>query len=183
MDKNSTEWNEEVLYLDKTKKVIDKKIEKLNFDIAQSKQTVEELRQYYVDGTQIFGDLDNAEMVSVNQVINENIDLANNNIDKANLLIRNRQRPYFGRVDFTTDKKDEIKAYIGLTGVEENNNYYVIDWRAPIAELFYEHGLGKAKYTIPDGTVSGNITLKRQYDINNGELLDCFDIDANLFDK
>ena len=87
MDKNSTEWNEEVLYLDKTKKVIDKKIEKLNFDIAQSKQTVEELRQYYVDGTQIFGDLDNAEMVSVNQVINENIDLANNNIDKANLLI------------------------------------------------------------------------------------------------
>ena len=60
MDKNSTEWNEEVLYLDKTKKVIDKKIEKLNFDIAQSKQTVEELRQYYVDGTQIFGDLDNA---------------------------------------------------------------------------------------------------------------------------
>lgn len=183
MDKNSTEWNEEVLYLDKTKKVIDKKIEKLNFDIAQSKQTVEELRQYYVDGTQIFGDLDNAEMVSVNQVINENIDLANNNIDKANLLIRNRQRPYFGRVDFTTDKKDEIKAYIGLTGVEENNNYYVIDWRAPIAELFYEYGLGKAKYTIPDGTVSGNITLKRQYDINNGELLDCFDVDANLFDE
>ena len=183
MDKNSKEWNEEVLYLDSTKKVIDKKIEKLNLDIAQSKQTVEELRKYYVDGTQIFGDFDNAEMVSVNQVINDNIELANNNIDKANLLIRNRQKPYFGRVDFITDKNDEIKAYIGLTGVEENNNYYVIDWRAPIAELFYEHKKGKAKYSIPDGQVTGELTLKRQYEINNGELIDAFDVDGELFDE
>lgn len=157
MNKNSAEWKEEVQYLNDTKKVIDKKIAKLNFDIEKSKQTVEELRKYYVDGTQVFGELDNAERVSVNQIINENIELANNNIDKSNALFRNKARPYFGRVDFNADSGDFIKAYIGLTSIEDNNDYFVIDWRAPIAELFYEYGKGRAKYSIPDGIIEGKL--------------------------
>lgn len=183
MNKNSAEWKEEVQYLNDTKKVIDKKIAKLNFDIEKSKQTVEELRKYYVDGTQVFGELDNAERVSVNQIINENIELANNNIDKSNALFRNKARPYFGRVDFNADSGDFIKAYIGLTSIEDNNDYFVIDWRAPIAELFYEYGKGRAKYSIPDGIIEGEVSVKRQYDIANGELLDAFDVDANIFDE
>ena len=183
MDKFSKDWEEEVGYLEGTKKVIDKKLNKLNTDIQASKKTVEELRQYYVDGTQIFGELDDAEKVSVNQVINENIELANNNIDKANALLKNKNRPYFGRVDFLSDKKDYIKAYIGLTSIEDNNDYYVIDWRAPVAELFYEHGLGNGAFSTPDGKVNGEVRLKRQYDILNGQLLDAFDVDGQMFQE
>ena len=183
MDKKGQDWQQEVAYLEKTKSIIDKKIGKLNGDIALSKKAVEELRQYYVDGTQIFGELDDAEKVSVNQVINENIELANNNIDKVNALSKNKGRPYFGRVDFTSKKSGKVQAYIGLTSIEDDNDYYVIDWRAPIAELFYEHGLGNSSFRTPDGKVEGEITLKRQYDIQHGELLDAFDVDGEMFDE
>lgn len=182
IDKKSAEWTREVEYLDTTLKIIDKKLNKLNFDIGKSKETVEDLRKYYVDGTQVFGDFDDAEKVTVNQIINENIDLANNNIDKANALIRNRSRPYFGRVDFQSEG-ELTQAYVGLTGIEENNNYYVIDWRAPIAELFYESGKGVATVEIPDGKMTGEVVQKRQYDIQNGELLDAYEIDADMFDE
>ena len=182
MDKNTKDWLQEVDYLEQTKKVLAKKIDKLNYDIAKSKETVSDLRQYYVDGTQIFGDFDDAEKVTVNQIINENIDIANSNIDKVNALERNKLRPYFGRVDFVSPD-DEVKAYIGLTGIDDENDYYVIDWRAPIAELFYEAGKGDATINLPDGKVKGTVTLKRQYDINNGTLIDAFDVDADIFDE
>lgn len=184
MDKKSIDWKEEVDYLECVKGVFGRKIKKLDDDVLKSKQTVESLRQYYVDGTQIFGELDNAERVTVNQIINENVELANNNIDKASALRKNLSRPYFGRVDFVEkSSKDYFKAYIGLTGVDENNNYYVIDWRAPIAELFYDYGKGKAKYSIPDGKIEGEVTLKRQYDIVEGNLEDVYDVDGDLFDE
>lgn len=182
IDKKSKEWESEVEYLKNTLRVIDNKLGKLNYDIGRSKDTVEDLRKYYVDGTQVFGDFDDAEKVTVNQVINENIDLANNNIDKANSLLRNRGRPYFGRVDFE-DESGSMKAYVGLTGIEEDNNYYVIDWRAPIAELFYEAGKGRASVDVPDGKLDCEVVEKRQYDIQNGELLDAYEIDADMFDE
>lgn len=182
MDKTSGEWLDEVKYLDTVKRVIGKKIEKLNFDISKSKDTVEDLRKYYIEGTQIFGDFDDAEKVTVNQIINENIELANNNIDKANLLDKNRARPYFGRVDFES-ADDKIKAYIGLTGIDDGQDYYVIDWRAPVAELFYEAGKGPASINLPSGKSEGLLTLKRQYDITNGELNDAYDVDADIFDE
>lgn len=182
MDKNCQDWLDEVQYLENTKRVLQQKIEKLNYDITKSKETVEDLRKYYIDGTQVFGDFDDAEKVTVNQIINENIDLANNNIDKVNALERNKARPYFGRVDFVS-KDDDVKAYIGLTGIDDSNDYYVIDWRAPIAELFYEAGKGKASIQLPEGKCEGEVTLKRQYDIASGELIDAFDVDADIFDE
>lgn len=182
IDKNSEEWSKEVAYLAETGRVIAQKINKLNFDIGKSKDTVEDLRKYYIDGTQVFGDFDDAEKVTVNQVINENIDIANSNIDKLNALVRNSPRPYFGRVDFVADG-ETTEAYIGLTGIEDGEKFYVIDWRAPVAELFYEAGKGKASVTIPDGKLNCEVTQKRQYDIQNGELLDVFEVDADMFDE
>ncbi len=182
MDKNSKEWGVEKDYLKRTLQVMTNKVGKLEHDITKSKETVEDLRKYYIDGTQVFGDFDDAEKVTVNQIINENIELANNNIDKLNAIARNMARPYFGRVDFVS-KDDDVKAYIGLTGVSDDNDYYVIDWRAPIAELFYEAGKGPAAVRLPTGTTKGTVTLKRQYDIQKGELEDVFDVDADIFDE
>jgi DNA helicase IV len=39
----------------------------------------------------------------------------------------------------------------------------VIDWRAPIADLYYEGRLGEASYVCPGGEIKGDIKLKRQY--------------------
>lgn len=100
-------------------------------------------------------------------------------VTKMESLQRNYQKPYFARIDFTIDGENEDKeCYLGKVGViDENNNLVTIDWRAPIASIYYDSSLGRASYEAPEGTITGDLTLKRQYDIENGELLDFRDVD------
>ena len=59
----------------------------------------------------------------------------------------------------------------------------VVDWRAPIADLYYEGRLGPAEYDCPEGVIKGDIKLKRQYVFDEGELKDLMDIDITTNDE
>lgn len=59
----------------------------------------------------------------------------------------------------------------------------VIDWRAPIADLYYEGRLGEAEYNCLAGKIHGEIKLKRQYFFKNGDLQDVMDIDITTNDE
>lgn len=78
-----------------------------------------------------------------------------------------RQEPYFGRLDFQEEGTGERKPlYIGKIGVdreETSDRPLVIDWRAPVASLFYSFTGGKepASYESPEGIVEGLVYLKR----------------------
>ncbi|MEY8348078.1 UvrD-helicase domain-containing protein [Bacillus cereus] len=85
------------------------------------------------------------------------------------------QEPYFGRLDFQEDGKDEpMPIYIGKVGVsdEETTKPIVIDWRAPVASMFYSFTGGEemAFYHSPDGLVEGDVYLKRNIAIRKREL-------------
>ena len=99
---------------------------------------------------------------------------------KLSMLERAEKQPYFGRIDFLSNGSNEIaKIYIGKTNIHGNNNELVTtDWRTPICSLYYDSNLGKVSYEAPNGTVYGELKLKRQIIINNGELVDA--IDTNL---
>ncbi len=182
MAQKDIEWQNEVNHLENTLQSIDASIEKLDRDVGELKNVVAELREYYIRGTQIFGDIDPQERVSINERIDNYIEIGNQHIDQIERLKKNRARPYFGRVRFES-KIDPADFYVGLMGIEKNGEYYVYDWRAPICELFYDFGLGKAHYKSPNGDITGEITLKRQYEIENGKLIDFFDKDLNLYDE
>lgn len=80
--------------------------------------------------------------------------------------------PYFGRVDFKYDNNNEFETfYIGRIGFKQESKYGVIDWRTPIASIFYECENGRAKYEAPEGTFSGDVRLKRQYKIKDSQLI------------
>lgn len=85
--------------------------------------------------------------------------------------------PYFGRVDFLTDGTNQVlKVYVGKTNIsDENHNIITTDWRAPICSLYYDSDMGKVSYNAPSGVISGDLKLKRQIIINNGELFDVLD--------
>ena len=87
-------------------------------------------------------------------------------------------KPYFARIDFTSedDGKTSI-VYIGKNGVSKNNDIVVTDWRAPISSLYYDAEIGKCSFEAPSGTIKGNMSLKRQYEIEMGELQRYFDVD------
>ena len=88
-------------------------------------------------------------------------------------------KPYFTRIDFTEDGGKSETFYIGKYGVTETGTLknVVVDWRAPLANLYYSGQLGRVNYTAPDGKVEGELTLKRQFDISEGVLNSIFDTD------
>lgn len=99
---------------------------------------------------------------------------------------RSLKKPYFARVDFCEACKSKIqKLYIGKISLldEEKGEFLVLDWRAPIATLYYEGRIGEATYNCPDGDINGRISQKRQYSIENAKLLDIFDIDITTNDE
>ena len=104
-------------------------------------------------------------------------------MDYYRKLLKIEYSPYFGRVDFTENGCDLRKVYIGLTNVEKDLDYIVYDWRSPIASLFYDYGIGKAKYESPEGEINGDISLRRQYKIENNKLVRVFDNDLNVVDE
>ena len=59
----------------------------------------------------------------------------------------------------------------------------VIDWRTPIASLYYDERLGKVSYESPSGEIKGNLSLKRVYDIEKGKLQSFSDVDITTNDE
>ena len=97
-------------------------------------------------------------------------------LDKLRRLDLAEREPYFGRLDWQETGPGPVELlYIGKVGVarQHDNQPAVIDWRAPIASLFYTTALGggdEAAYSSPDGTITGSIWLKRNIGIKYGVL-------------
>lgn len=92
--------------------------------------------------------------------------------------------PYFARIDFTEEGFENENIYIGLGNLtdEKTHQTYICDWRAPISSLFYRFGLGKASYRAPYGIIEGEVSLKRQFEIKNGEIQYFFDSSMTIID-
>ncbi|WP_139902670.1 RNA polymerase recycling motor HelD [Clostridium thermarum] len=125
---------------------------------------------------------DNAEQFNelmINTTMQENLNQRVKNLSKSLL------KPYFARVDFREAGNETVqKLYIGKISLlkDEDNEPLIIDWRAPIANLYYEGRIGEAMYKCQDGVVKGEISLKRQYTIENAELKEMYDIDITTND-
>jgi len=106
--------------------------------------------------------------------------------NKILILERMINSPYFARIDFKFDDEDEFeKVYIGLSSLidEASHEIYVYDWRSPISSVFYRFGTGKVFYDAPAGKITGEVSLKRQYEIKNGKLEYFFDADIQILDE
>jgi len=105
-------------------------------------------------------------------------DIVNKNLQNYRESIVN---PYFGRIDFKEDKKIPESLYIGKHGIysSEDGEEIVIDWRAPISDLYYSGTEGEAYYRSPIGVISGKLLLKRKFLIKDGDLEKIFDDGIN----
>lgn len=94
--------------------------------------------------------------------------------------------PYFGKVVFKEEGFDnEESIYIGRFGMTPEGQYepVVIDWRAPVASLFYTENVGKASYWAPRENIAVDILSKRQFIIKNENLEGMFDSDIDIKDE
>lgn len=170
----------ELNHLSATIKVINKKIEKAQIELADLKRLFEEKRlelgnnfYEYKQGQDLSG-----TFTSMSQIEEQQLGL-----EKGISKLRNQNNsPYFARIDFQTSSALQ-KVYIGLGSIIYNKKVYAVDWRSPIASLYYEYELGDAQYHINDKVIKGALTLKRQYKIENQQLLSYFDTNLTINDE
>ncbi|WP_066066816.1 RNA polymerase recycling motor HelD [Neobacillus soli] len=95
-------------------------------------------------------------------------------------------KPYFSRIDFTSDSsKSEETLYIGKVSLFDrvSQQPIIVDWRSPIANVYYDGRLGDVSYEAYGETQTGFLSLKRHYEIIDGFIKDIRDIDLTTHDE
>ena len=153
---------EELLHLDETKRVI------------EQEQALSEGRRLRALDELAYAQAFDPDILPAREMIYSLAEHQHHNLGLA------LGKPYFTRIDFTEEQGDRQVYYIGKYGVLKSNSLeiQVVDWRSPIANLYYSGQIGPMQYTAPDGAVRGELTLKRQFGIERGELQTIFDTDV-----
>lgn len=152
-----------------------------------------------------------ASIVSTNKDFSEDVPLLNGGADfdqiveiyKYNDIVESEERhyndinarlrvlnqmlnsAYFGKIDFLEDGESySDKYYVGVSSLkDEDDDFLILDWRAPICSLYYQYDAGKCSYECPAGVVSGDLLSKRQFGIKNDNILYAFDTDVVIEDQ
>lgn len=96
-----------------------------------------------------------------------------------------QKSPYFGRIDIQDpDETKPESLYIGTASfVDDDENFLVYDWRAPISSIYYNGVLGQVAYDTPAGRQQTDLLKKRQFLIQDGQIQSMFDTNETVGDE
>ncbi len=94
------------------------------------------------------------------------------------------ESPYFAKIRVQFDpSEDPEDYYIGRAAISENAyKQMVIDWRSPIAEVYYNQETGPTHYTVDDREISVDLQQRRQFDLKKDRLIAYFDTQIAIED-
>jgi DNA helicase II / ATP-dependent DNA helicase PcrA len=173
-------------------KEIDKKAEKWNESSSDVGSDALEIRKtFWEDVTVNFDEADDVAetFTSIKQqaaLLSERERTQSQMIKQLQTLSRLRFSPYFGRVDFKEDGEDTAEQiYLGIATLmdEQEENFLIYDWRAPISGLYYDYSPGPAKYKTETDTIEGIMELKRQFVIKGGKITAMFETGVTIGDE
>lgn len=188
MAEHRDELEAEKQYLADTMAFIHRELDRQEDHLSRRRKNLLEARREMYENTVHFSN-DFARMTEINQHLTELASQTNtygHTEKQVDRLQRMMDVPYFGRFDFREAGSPETeKIYIGISTLMDSEDYtiYVYDWRSPIASIFYRYEPGPAEYPAPEGLVSGEVTLKRQFKIRKSELLYFFDCSIQIRDE
>ncbi len=154
-------------YLARTLAVVRNNLASYGEEVARMQGNIDDMRAHY-----------NSKDVEMRTILYNTITM-HDHMKRA--LMRNEKalsKPYFGRIIFHDESLDKNESiYIGKGGIARDTTHWmVVDWRAPVANAYYENGLGKCSYMAPgDTSIKIDLQLKRTYEIESGKLIDYFD--------
>ncbi|MFT0801313.1 RNA polymerase recycling motor HelD [Bacillus swezeyi] len=192
MEETNKEWLEEENRIELVLKELDRKLHSLKRKTGGIKEDIIGLRKnFWNDVTLNLADENEAveTFSSIKQqaeVLSERERSHKQFYSQLKKLLKVKDSPYFGRVDFLEDGDEKAESvYIGLGSLmdEKEERFLIYDWRAPISSLFYNHAPGPAHYEVPEETINGTIELKRQFLIKNGRLKAMFNTDMAIGDE
>jgi DNA helicase II / ATP-dependent DNA helicase PcrA len=158
--------NEEIInYIAKRKKVVEVLLESREVNIEEYKDDEDKVAEYF----------DHERFIK-----EESYKYIDKKLRELNVL---KVSPYFGKVSFTENNKEEV-IYVGRFTLTSEGDYepIIADWRAPICSIFYAGSLGEYSYEVPDGKIYVNILGKRQFIIKKSKLEGMFDTELDIKD-
>lgn len=164
----------EETYLKDCIRVIRRNIEAYEKEIKIMDADIEDMYdRYRHDDPEIFTELSNTI------TMNNNMKTALHKNQKA------LKKPYFGRIDIKEAGRKPETFYVGKGGVMNGTTeILVVDWRAPIANVYYENGLGECTYIAPGNTqYTVDLQRKRTYEIEEDRLIDYYDSEVVANDE
>lgn len=154
-------------YLEQTLTVVRDNLTNYGREVSRMQGDIDEMLAHYHDND-----------TEVLTILNNTVTM-HDHMKRA--LMRNQKalhKPYFGRIIFHDEALDrEESIYIGRGGISKDTTHWMVtDWRAPVANAYYENGLGRCSYEAPGGKqIQIDLKVKRTYEIEEGKLLDYFD--------
>lgn len=126
-----------------------------------------------------------AELEAVNRIIdtyNLAADVTTERLHCAQLLLK---QPYFAKVTLQFKPGSEPKdIYIGNVGMTDDDyRHFIVDWRSPIAEVYYNQENGKTSYEANGRVIECELKLRRQFDIEHDQLKALFDTTVAIQDE
>lgn len=188
------ELEQEQLRVNRVTKWVKEQIDGLQDQAGDLREDIVDIRKNFWDDVTVNFE-DSAESAETHASLKQQAELLSERertrrvaMVQLGLLKKLAQSPYFGRIDFVEDgeSREAIEPiYLGVGSLldESGANYLIYDWRAPISGLYYDYSPGPAKYETPGGQISGEMTLKRQYIIRQGEIEGMFDTGVTIGDE
>ncbi|KRK45603.1 AAA family ATPase [Dellaglioa algida] len=107
-----------------------------------------------------------------------------NATSRLDILKKLENKPYFARLNIQEGNHKKETIYIGLGSFADRPEHFMVyDWRAPISSVYYDGGLGDVTYQTPDGDQTVDVSLKRQFVIDDGQIETIFDTDEAVGDQ
>ncbi|MFC6182584.1 RNA polymerase recycling motor HelD [Lactiplantibacillus daowaiensis] len=127
----------------------------------------------------------NAELQQQKQMVERAVESESILTRQVGVLKDLSNSPYFGRIDIQdSPDEDAEQLYIGTASfVDEHQNFLVYDWRAPISSVYYNGTLGEVQYQTPAGQQTTELTKKRQFQIDHGQIKNMFDTNETVGDE
>lgn len=179
--------NTELAFLARIQDLIHTRIQELDRNMQQRRLDDQAIAtQIYDDG---LAERDNAqaELANLNNELTQNQQLYSSEYREHQAYLKLKDSPYFAAIGFsyTSDPTDSENYRLGLMNISDPDDFtpYIIDWRSPLASVYYEHSRGPAEFVSPKGQVDGYLSEKKQVVIRNGQLLRLFDTDEEVQDE
>ncbi|WP_129045388.1 RNA polymerase recycling motor HelD [Companilactobacillus metriopterae] len=169
--------------------IIDEQIVNTEENIEAAHQETSKIERNYGENTSV-NTLEIDDQMETNASVQQQKQLVYMAVENENILQSNLTKlhnlvgsPYFGRIDIIEDgEKDTL--YIGTSTLQdENGDFLIYDWRAPVSGIYYNGTLGHVKYPTPNGQADVELTKKRQFQIVKNELLNMFDTNETVGDE
>lgn len=185
-------WPEEQRRVDEVISIVEERLEVVEGQVGTLRSEIVSIRNTFWDDVTVnLEDADElietyASMKQQAEVMSERERNHRHAQRQLKSLLRLKQTPYFGRIDFLEDgEREASRIYIGTSSLMDNSgfDFLVYDWRAPVSSLYYDYGPGPARYTTPGGDISGTMELKRQFIIRDGRIRSLFDTGVTIGDE